>query len=420
MSDLSKTINYLKRNGLKETYYAVKERLFYREGVPYHYENLTPVARENQFNSELNREGKIKFSILIPVYETPEKYLRETINSCLNQTYKNFEVILGDASKTKSPEMIIKSFTDERVKYFKIEKNGGISDNTNYCIDKATGDYMVLLDHDDLITEDALYENARMIMEEDYPEFIYSDEDKTDAETASFFDPHIKPDYNKDLLFSNNYICHLAVIKSDVLRRLKLRKEYDGSQDYDLFLRIAKEYEKHGKILHINRVLYHWRCHDASTASNPASKDYAYTAGLRALQSITDRPVKELLHKGFYKVDFGRVPEIFELRPDIGAVGGLIIKRGKIAGGIYDEDGNIMFNRMNAHYSGYFHRAHLTMDVYALDLRNIKPRVELRKEYKEILKDLTDDNAIAKSLQFARIARERGYKLLFDPMYNRS
>ncbi|MBO4680065.1 MAG: glycosyltransferase, partial [Lachnospiraceae bacterium] len=232
MSNVSKTIRYLKRNGLKKTYYAMAERLFYKD-VPLS-------AYENTYKGPIDE--RIKFSILVPLYETPEVYLREMIDSVLGQAYGTFELILADASVSDGPRKIIESYEDERIRYIKIDNNGGISANTNVALEAATGDYCALLDHDDLLTFDALYENALVLSEAaqkgENVTLIYSDEDKCNGDCTKFFEPHIKENFNLDLILSNNYICHFAVIKTSLLKELKFRSEYDGAQDYDVFLRV--------------------------------------------------------------------------------------------------------------------------------------------------------------------------------------
>ncbi|MBR6004049.1 MAG: glycosyltransferase, partial [Lachnospiraceae bacterium] len=279
------------------------ERLFYKD-APFN------AVKNEPYDGPIFED--IKFSVLVPIYETKKEHLTAMIDSVLSQLYTNFELILADASVTTGPKEIIDEYADKdaRVKYVRVAENKGISENTNVALAAATGDYCALLDHDDLLTPDALYEIAVKLsmarVKQTTINMIYSDEDKTNGDNSKYFGAHLKQNLNLDLIMSNNYICHFTVIKTDLLKKLKLRGEYNGSQDYDLFLRVIAESEPQN-ILHINKVLYHWRCHEASTASNPASKDYAYVSGRRAIEDFVktkfgcEPKVIELQHKGFYK-----------------------------------------------------------------------------------------------------------------------
>ncbi len=425
MGNLSKTIRYFKRNGYKKTYYAMMERLFPKD-VPFH-------AEKEIYDGPIDED--IKFSVLVPVYETDEVFLREMIESVLGQIYGNFELIIGDASVSDGPENIVKSYTDERIKYIKIPENKGISANTNVILEAATGDYCCLLDHDDFITPDALYENAILISKEkktgNEVDMIYSDEDKCDAAGEKYFEAHIKEKFNLDLFLSNNYICHFATIKTSLIKQLKFRGEYDGAQDYDLFLRVVLN-SSNDRIYHIPKILYHWRCHEKSTSFNPASKEYAYDAGKRAIKDFVlkkynaDLQVEELPHKGFYKVLWGE--DIFNIRKDIGAVGSVIIKGNRIVNGIYMEDGRELFLNMNKYYSGYMHRAVTTRDVVMCDIRTVIPTPSMKDDFDELMgayNDVKKSGEISEaglenlaqdiSFEFARRLKQKG--LLF--LYNR-
>lgn len=423
MGNIQKTIRYFKRNGFKRTYYAAKERLFLKD-VPLSVDNF-------EFNGPIDEN--IKFSVLVPVYETNEIHLREMIDSVLSQVYSNFELIIADASKTDGPENIISSYEDTRIRYLKLESNKGISENTNEAIREALGDYCCLLDHDDLITPDALYENALRISA--YKKagkeinLLYSDEDKCDAKAEKHFEKHVKDDFNLDLLLSNNYICHFSVVETSLLKRLLLRGEYDGAQDYDLFLRIALNCEPE-TIVHIGKVLYHWRCHEASTSANPESKEYAYLSGKRAIEDFVLNkygvkvPVKELPHKGFYSVCWGE--DIFKIRKDIGGYGSVYIKGKRIRNGVMSKNGEALFFGLNKWYSGYMHKAVLTMDIEACDFRTIVSAPLLKNEYETLKKEydsvlssskLSDEKIDSLSfeygIRFCRLAKEKGLLFLY-------
>ena len=247
--------------------------------------NSWPTAeeRDRQKNERFPRD--ITFSILVPLYNTPEKYLRQMIRSVQDQTYEKWELCLADGSDEAHGavrqycEAIARQ--DRRIKYKKLAKNGGISENTNACIEMATGDYIALFDHDDILHPSALYENMKVICEKD-ADFIYSDENTFHEEPTDAYWPHYKPDYAPDTLRSYNYICHLTVFKRTLLDAVGggFRSQFDGSQDYDLFLRLT---EKARNIAHIPKVLYYWRGHSGSVASDVAAKSYTMDAARAAL-----------------------------------------------------------------------------------------------------------------------------------------
>ena len=350
LTNLKKTIYYLKRNGLRATWYAARERMECKGRVPYEY--VAPTKRELSEQKRTKLAFGETISILVPAYRTGAVYLRELIDSVLQQTYPHWELILADATEDDSVKQVVESYGDERIHYYHLEENGGISANTNQALEHASGSYIGLLDHDDVLTPDALYQMAARIgiLREKGVEagFLYSDEDKCDGDRSRYYEPHFKEDFNFDLLLSNNYICHFLVMETGLMRAVGFRKEYDGAQDYDLVLRAtAKLMESASgegtgrwawqrRIVHVPKVLYHWRCHEASTAANPRSKEYAYIAGRRALQDFADRQgwravAADLKHLGFYRLEYGT--SIFDSRSDLGAVGGGVLAAGKIVGG---------------------------------------------------------------------------------------
>ena len=237
--------------------------------------------RETRFD-----ENAPLFSILVPLYNTPEKFLKEMIQSVLDQTYSKWELCLADGSDSDHAgkiEQIINGFHDERIKYKKLISNEGISENTNRALEMASGDFIVLFDHDDLLTKNALFEFAEVILKDPACDCIYSDEDKIDSDTGKLFDPNFKPDYNIDMLCSVNYICHLFAVRKELVDKYGgFRKEYDGAQDHDFIFRMT-ENSRH--VVHVPKILYHWRYHQNSTAANPESKLYAYKAGEKAIMA---------------------------------------------------------------------------------------------------------------------------------------
>ena len=230
-----------------------------------------------------------KISIVIPLYRTPEKYLCEMIDSVLNQSYSNWELCLSDGSGEDSPlTQLLKQYEkkDSRIKVVYNNRQLHIAENTNEAIKIATGDFIAFSDHDDLLTPDAMFHVAKAVNENMELEVLYSDEDKVSAGNK-FMQPHMKPDFNIDLLRTVNYICHLFVVKKTMIEKVgMLRPEFDGAQDYDFILRCV---EATNRIYHIPRILYHWRFFEGSTAENPESKLYAFEAGKRAIEAHYER-----------------------------------------------------------------------------------------------------------------------------------
>ena len=316
-----RAFDFLLKEGPKEFFKKTKRKI---KGlnVDYDYSEWYELTKPKDSDIETLRsidfQGTIKFSIVIPIYDTSDEFLYLLFESILCQTYGNFEVCVVDATNynncknnpkrffekllDKTNPLKIKSYINIydsdviKVKY--IDENKSIADNTNIAINMASGDYVVLCDHDDALTYDAIYEVYNAIKSNKDAELIYSDEDKVDTKNESYFEPAFKPDFNLDMLLSVNYFCHLTTIKKSLLDELYKkdnmyeRPEYNGAQDYDLFLRLVnliinKSY-KDGKydvssIVHIPKVLYHWRCHKESTAKNYDSKMYAFKNGENAI-----------------------------------------------------------------------------------------------------------------------------------------
>lgn len=254
----------------------------------------------------------VKFSILVPLYNTPEKYLKDMIQSVINQTYSNWELCLVDASDEKHNYVgeICKSLKDERIVYKKLDENLGISGNTNEAIHMSTGEYIALFDHDDMLCPNALYENMRMICEKG-ADFVYSDEavfeENNIYDIISF---HFKPDFAIDNLRANNYICHFTVFKKSLLDLVgEFDPKCDGSQDHDMVLRLTEHAER---IEHIPKVIYFWRSHKNSVAQDINSKRYAIDAGILAV-------TKHLKRVGLQgKVESSPVfPTIYRIRYEI-------------------------------------------------------------------------------------------------------
>ena len=227
-----------------------------------------------------------KFSVVVPLYHTPAKFLKDLVRSMMYQSYANWELCLVNAS----PEdvhltSLLENWAmrDKRIRVIRLEKNLGIAQNTNAGIAASTGEFIAFLDHDDFLEPDALFCYADALNKDKTIDVFYSDEDKTDEYAAHYFYPHFKSDFNIDLLHANNYMCHfLAVIKSLVDTVGGLNEKFDGAQDYDFVLRLT---ENTKKIYHCPRILYHWRCSNQSTAANQGNKMYAIHAGKAALNA---------------------------------------------------------------------------------------------------------------------------------------
>lgn len=229
-----------------------------------------------------------KISIVVPTYNTPINFLKEMVSSVVDQTYENWELCIADGASTDR-EIIsyLKSIQDEKVNVVFLAKNLMISGNTNEALKLCTGDFITLLDHDDLLAKNALYEVVQVLNEDSTLDFIYSDEDKVDETSTRFSQPHFKPDFAIDNLRSYNYITHLAVIRKTLLDDIGyFDSNCDGAQDYDLFLRICDATKK---IYHIPKILYHWRIHSQSTSADPGVKSYVLDAAKYALKNHLDR-----------------------------------------------------------------------------------------------------------------------------------
>lgn len=309
--NIKKGLLYMKHFGPKEFWIRLTER-FQADDVDYEewYKNHKPTMEELQRQRDTEFEYEPLISILVPVYNTPEEFLKQMIQSVRKQTYGKWELCIANANpanETVAEILRISSTKDERIKVKDVPENEGIAQNTNAALASATGNYIGLLDHDDLLTPDALYEVVKAINENDRPQVLYSDEDKVAMDLSEHFQPHMKPDYNKDLLRSNNYITHFFVADRTLVEEVGGEDgEYNGAQDYDLILKCT---ERAKGIAHIPRILYHWRVHKASTADNPASKMYAFDAGKRAIEDHLKRcgEIGKVSHEkdlGFYRVKY--------------------------------------------------------------------------------------------------------------------
>ena len=319
METVRVAFDYFRKHGLKKLFLKSKNKL---QGIDSDYEYAEWYEKTKPTEAELKRQRETVFddtaplfSIVIPLFETPAVYLKALLDSLLAQTYTKFEVCLADGSRPgKDTEAVLRDYAarDSRIRYTVLGENRGIAGNTNAALALAAGDFVVLCDHDDILPPEALFSFAEAIVKEPETDCLYSDEDKLDMDGGSLFDPHFKPDFNPDLLGSVNYICHLFAVRKSLLDTVgQFDAAYDGAQDYDFIFRVT---EKARHIVHVPKVLYHWRCHMNSTASNPESKLYAFEAGARAIRAHYERVYPELKIKEVKKgVDYGIYHTIFEL-----------------------------------------------------------------------------------------------------------
>ena len=253
---------------------------------------------QNEYIKWFNNQPKVKyeelkykplFSFIIPTYNVSRNYLTECLDSLLNQTYDNFEICIADDHSTLDETIdTLKEYEkkDKRIKVTYRTENGMISKASNSAIKLAKGEFIVLVDNDDVLELDALYYLAKALNDNKDLDLIYTDEDKMDFK-GKLMEPHFKADYSPDTLMSVNYICHLTCIRKSIVDKLGgFRSEYDGSQDYDLFLRVL---DNTNKVYHVDKVLYHWRQTPTSTAGYLGNKSYAYIAGKKALEDTLKR-----------------------------------------------------------------------------------------------------------------------------------
>jgi GT2 family glycosyltransferase len=246
-------------------------------------------ARKQQAAEAAALPRQILFSILVPLYNTPKEYLKDMLDSVLNQTYGNWELCLADGSDEAHAYVgeVVAEYRArnenlaKRIRYQKLEKNGGISYNTNQCLAMATGDYIAPFDHDDYLHPSVLYWYVKAINEQN-ADYLYCDETTfKESNLNHFVTIHFKPDYAIDNLRANNYICHLSCFDKKLLEGEELyRTEFDGSQDHDMILRLT---DKAQHIIHVPKLLYYWRSHAGSTAGNIAAKTYAIDAAKGAV-----------------------------------------------------------------------------------------------------------------------------------------
>ena len=342
---IKRGISYFKRNGLKSTLTKGVERVITDRDEGSYVRTEAPsetlkAQREHVFSHPY------KFSILVPVYETDPVLLREMLDSVGNQTYGNWELVLTDASADDSRRNIVRAFTEEynlickdafgsiydKVRYEHINGNLGISGNTKEALMRSSGDYVGLLDHDDILENTALFDIMSAIEETESSGrsseritrvmAVYTDEDKVSEDGTAFFDPNFKPDYDPVLLCTNNYICHFFVADANLAKGVGgFSGAYDGAQDHDFIIRCT-EGLKDDQIIHVPKVLYHWRSTPGSTSENPGSKLYAYEAGKRAVTDYLKRKgipakISDSAHLGFFTIKYEKLEaDVLSVTPE--------------------------------------------------------------------------------------------------------
>lgn len=308
---IQKGFRYLKHYGPKEFWIRLHER-FEPEEVPYGpwYQAYVPDQETLEAQKKHKFDYRPLISIAVPAYQTPVEFLKQMIESLISQTYPEWELCIANASPdNEEMQRVLADYSakDSRVRFCNLKENLGIAENTNRAFSMAKGEFMGLLDHDDLLAPNALYEIVQALQDHPQADALYTDEDKVTTELDEHFQPHLKPDFNLDLLRSNNYICHFFVVRRSIVEKAGgFRKEFDGAQDYDFIFRCT---ENAREVLHVPEILYHWRTHKASTADNPASKMYAFEAGKRAIEENLERTgtkgvVSHTQDLGFYRVKY--------------------------------------------------------------------------------------------------------------------
>ncbi len=285
-----KTVRMLKNEGLRQTVFAAKY-------VTRRYVKLKALKKEFYLTPEQRaaQEAAVfplmpKISLIVPLYNTPDRFLRELLDAVEAQSYRNWQLCMADGSDGAHPQpgetVAEYAAADRRIVYKKLEKNEGISGNTNAALELADGDFVALVDHDDLIAEGALYEVVEALNETG-ADFLYTDEATFVNKPGDSRSMHFKPCFSPDYLRGCNYICHLSVIRRDLLERVgRYRSDYDGAQDFDFTLRVSEQAQR---IAHLARPVYYWRIHAGSTASDISAKPEAWDAGRRAVQAHLDR-----------------------------------------------------------------------------------------------------------------------------------
>lgn len=274
---------------LDETQHEAKRTKEYNKWFMMHYPTPQLIAQQRLASTEFNKQPRI--SVILPVYNTNPDYLTACIDSVIAQSYVNWELcIVDDASSSHTTLDVLKKYkksADPRIKITHSKKNGHISVASNLAIEKASGEFVALLDHDDVLWPNALFEVVKLLQDHPDADFIYSDEDKIEADGYVHFNPYFKPDWSPHLLECINYITHFSVLRTALVKKVgRFDSHMVGTQDWDLFLRIS---EQTNQIFHVPTILYSWRAHEGSTASSVATKSYVFVNQENALKAHFER-----------------------------------------------------------------------------------------------------------------------------------
>lgn len=452
---LSKIIKYGKSKGIKALGVKLSERIKYKiETDRYMRHNL---PNENELKRQRNTkfDSEVKISICVPVYNTDRKMLEEMLLSVLNQTYSNWELCIADGSTSNYGyiESMVRGINDRRIKYVKLMSNGGIAQNSNYACAMAEGEYIALLDHDDVLSCDALYE-VRLAIDKG-ADYIYSDEASFSKNVHKPDIIHFKDEFSIFNLRGNNYIAHLSVFKKELFEKAGgFRKGYDGSQDHDIILRLCEIAEN---IYHIKKVLYYWRVHRNSVASDIEAKPYCLTSGIKAVESHLNRmkisgsvecavpnaSVYRVRYKCFIKPALinnienikgvtneyiivakadlnvsaealNEICQILQLE-NVGMVGGMVVRKGRIEyatlkekdGGYYSEYGG-----MSVISDGYMKRLKYAQRADYIPCQFFGVRKSVLESMLYFNDDLRDDDKV---IDMCRKMRKYGYEIVFNP-----
>lgn len=314
LGNVKKGLREVKNNGVTSTYHKFKSKLRSSVILEINYDKWFRESCPTEEELQCQRNEKFEYtpliSIVVPTYNTKPVFLKAMVESVQKQTYSNWELCIADGASTNEETLeMLRNYEkeDKRIKVKYLKENYMISGNTNEGLSLVSGEYVALLDHDDLLTYDALYEYIKILNEDRTVDFMYSDEDKIDEKELEFFGPHFKQDWAPDTLRSYNYITHFSVFSKELLDKAgNFRSEFDGSQDFDMILRLT---EKANRVVHIPKILYHWRVHNGSTAAGIDVKPYAIEAGRRSIEEHLKRmdikgTVKRGNFSGCYKVEY--------------------------------------------------------------------------------------------------------------------
>ncbi|MCF0105368.1 MAG: glycosyltransferase [Holdemanella sp.] len=314
MSKVKNIIDQIKKDPRKITYYMNRFKKVMtdkdeRIRSPYNQETyLKWLQTMDERSEEIKLFYKPSFSFVIPVYNVSRRYLMECIESILNQTYQNFEICLVDDCSTNSEtiETLKEYRRNEKIKVKFRTENGHISKATNDALALAKNEFICMMDNDDVLAPNALYECALALNKDKNIDFIYTDEDKYDPQGKRYM-PHFKPDYSPDLLLGTNYMCHFTVIRRSIVESVYgFTPGLEGAQDHDLFLKVC---EKTDKVYHIPKILYHWRMIEGSTALDMSNKSYVIEHGIQTVQNALERrnqkaTIKQVGDTTDYLVDY--------------------------------------------------------------------------------------------------------------------